>query len=117
MVKISRITLGNKGMQKFFSKNETKIMEILWQRKECTTEEIGKSLNKSLGCISGTLDRLVKSGFANRRIDASANKIRYIYSPSKSKDEVGEVITEKIAENLIETFGDSVVNTFGKFKK
>ena len=117
MVKISRIGLENEGLTKFFSPNETKIMEIIWKHNEITSSEIQKEcINLSLACVAGTLDRLVKSGVVSRKIDTNNKKIRYIYYAESSKEELGEQISERIFVSLYETFGDAVTNSFGKFK-
>jgi predicted transcriptional regulator len=117
MVKIERISLTKKGLTKFFSKNEIRIMELLWKRNNITSTEIQKELNDlSLACVAGTLDRLVRSGFVKRKIDDSNNRIKYIYSATGTKQEVGTKISEKVIESLVDTFGESVIDTIGKIK-
>ena len=118
MVKIERISLENKGLTKFFSPNESRIMELLWKNQKMTSSEIKKILDDlSLACVAGTLDRLVKSGFANRKIDENNNRISYIYSPIGNKEKIGNIISEKVIESLVDTFGTSTINNIGKIKK
>jgi predicted transcriptional regulator len=118
MVKIERISLDKKGLIKFFSPNEARILELLWEKKKMTSTEIQHECNDlSLACVAGTLDRLVKSGFVNRKIDKSENRIRYIYSPIGNKKKVGAKISERIIESLIDTFGTSTIDTIGKIRK
>ena len=118
MVKIERISLENKGLTKFFSPNESRIMELLWKNQKMTSSEIKKILDDlSLACVAGTLDRLVKSGFANRKIDENNNRISYIYSPIGNKEKIGNIISEKVIESLVDTFGISTINNIGKIKK
>lgn len=118
MVKISRIELDNKGLTKFFSPNEARIMEIIWKNKVITSSQIQKECpGLSLSCVAGTLDRLVKSGIVKREIDTSQKKIRYIYHAKTTKEEFGEQISERIFESLYETFGEVVTNSFGKFRE
>ena len=106
MVKIERISLEKEGLTKFFSPNESRIMQLLWKNKKMTSPEIKKELNDlSLACVAGTLDRLVKSGFANRKIDETKNRISYIYSPMGNREKVGDKISEKVIESLVDTFG------------
>ena len=97
MVKLERINLEKEGLTKFFSPNETRILELLWKNKKMTSPEIQKECNDlSLACVAGTLDRLVKSGFASRTIDETGTRIRYIYSPVGNKQNVGVKICDKI---------------------
>jgi predicted transcriptional regulator len=118
MVKIERISLDKEGLTKFFSPNETRILELLWKKKELTSPEIQKEcVDLSLACIAGTLDRLVKSGFVNRTIDKSEPRIRYIYTPVGNREKVGSKICEKIIDCLVDTFGTSTVDNIGKSRK
>jgi len=118
MVKIERISLENEGITKFFSPNEARIMKLLWKNKKMTSTEIKKELDDlSLACVAGTLDRLVKSSYTNRKIDETKNRVSYIYSPIGSRKTVGEKISEKVLESLVDTFGSSVLDAIGRIKK
>jgi predicted transcriptional regulator len=90
-------------------------MEILWKHQQMTSPAIQCQLSDlSLGCIAGTLDRLVKSGFAKRKIDERGRRMKYIYFPTTSKREAGIRISEKIMESIVDTFGESSIDSFGK---
>lgn len=118
MVKIERISLEKEGLTKFFSPNESRIMKLLWKNKNMTSPEIKKELNDlSLACVAGTLDRIVKSGFANRKIDENKNRISYIYSPMGNRKKVGDKISEKVIESLVDTFGTSAIDAIGRISK
>ena len=118
MVKIERISLDNEGITKFFSPNEARIIRLLWKNKKMTSTEIQKELDDlSLACVAGTLDRLVKSGYTNRKIDETRNRVCYIYSPIGNRKTVGESISEKVIESLVDTFGSSALDALGKIKK
>ena len=118
MVKIERISLSKKGLTKFFSPNEARIMELLWKSKKMTSPGIQNKLKDlSLGCIAGTLDRLVKSGFVRREIDEKEARIRYIYYATSSRKEAGIRISEKIMDSIVDTFGESAIDMFGKSKR
>ncbi|MDP6155883.1 MAG: BlaI/MecI/CopY family transcriptional regulator [Candidatus Thermoplasmatota archaeon] len=115
MVKIERISLNKQGLTKFFSPNEARIMKVLWELSHSTSAEITRECKDlSLPCVAGTLDRLVKSGFARREIDQSENRVRYIYYPTGDRREIGVKISERIIESLIDTFGDATIDTLGK---
>jgi predicted transcriptional regulator len=117
MVKIERISLGKQGLTKFFSPNEARIMELLWARQKMTSPGLQKELNDlSLGCIAGTLDRLVKSGFVRREIDKAGARVRYLYFPTTDKKTAGIKISEKVMGAIVDTFGESAIDSFGKTK-
>ena len=79
MVKLDRINISNEGLTKFFSPIEAQIMECLWKNEKLTTSEITtKTGILPLSCVAGTLDRLVKAGFAKREVNKSGQKVRYI---------------------------------------
>ncbi|UCE73732.1 MAG: BlaI/MecI/CopY family transcriptional regulator [Methanomassiliicoccales archaeon] len=118
MVKFSRINIESEGLNKFFSPNEVRILQLLWEKEKSTSTEINECINDlSLACIAGTLDRLVKSGFVERELIDTESKIKYIYRPAHTKAEMGTLISERVIESLIDTFGDTVTDTFGKYKK
>ena len=117
MVKIERISLGKSGLIKFFSPNEARIMELLWVRKKLTSPLIQNELSDlSLGCVAGTLDRLVKTGFVRREVDETGSRIRYLYFPTSNRREAGIKISEKVMDAIVDTFGESAINSFGKTK-
>jgi predicted transcriptional regulator len=116
MVKFSRINIENEGLTKFFSPNEVRILNLLWEKKCLTSSSINECLDDlSLSCIAGTLDRLVKSKVVTRELSETQNKIKYIYKPAYSKEEIGSQISERIIDSLIDTFGDTVTETLGKY--
>ncbi len=115
MVKIERISLEKEGLIKFFSPNEARILELLWKKKKMTSPEIQQQCDDlSLACVAGTLDRLIKSGFVNRTIDETGQRMRYIYTPEGNRQKVGNKICEKIIDCLVDTFGTSTIDTINK---
>ncbi len=118
MVKLERISLEKKGLTKFFSPNEARILELLWKKKKMTSTEIQDEFDDlSLACVAGTLDRLVKSGFVNRKIDENGHRVRYIYSPMGNREKIGIKISEKVIDSLVDTFGTSTIDSIGVARK
>ncbi len=118
MVKVERIDLHKEGLTKFFSPNEVRILELLWENGEMTSAEISEELEDlSHAVVAGTLDRLVKSGFVERRLDESEPRMRYIYSPVGGREEVGVRISERVIDSLYETFGDATLSALGKVQR
>ncbi|MGZ4902641.1 MAG: MarR family transcriptional regulator [Halobacteriota archaeon] len=118
MVKLERISLRNDGLKKFFSPNEVRILTLLWENKQLTSGQIQKQCSDlSLACIAGTLDRLVKSNFVSRRIDENDSRVRYLYAPTCTQQELGTKISEQVVECLVDTFGPAVVTSIGRFRR
>ena len=118
MVKLERISLRNEGLKKFFSSNEVRILDLLWKGQQLTSTQIQKECEDlSLACVAGTLDRLVKSGFVERKVDEGETRVRYIYSPTCTQDELGIRISEHVVDCLIDTFGTAVVSSIGKAQR
>ncbi len=118
MVKLERINLQKEGLTKFFSPNEVRILELLWEKGDMTSAQISEDLeNLSHAVVAGTLDRLVKSSFVERRLDEGGPRMRYIYSPVGGRDEVGLRISERVIDSLFETFGDATLSALGKVRK
>ena len=118
MVKLDRVSLNKNGLKKFFSPNEARILELLWDRQCMGSRDIQRECDDlSLACVSGTLDRLVKSGFVRREIDETKNRVSYVYYPMEDREGVGTKISERIIESLIDTFGDATIDTIGRMRK
>ncbi|MBP2031273.1 putative transcriptional regulator [Methanohalophilus levihalophilus] len=117
MVKVDRINLSNEGLTKFFSPTEAQIMGVLWAHDELTTSEITTKTDISLSSVAGTLDRLVKAGFAQRHIDKNAHPVRYVYSASDSIEETANSITRRVLDSLVDTFGKVAVDNFHNYQK
>lgn len=116
MVKIDRINLSNEGLTKFFSPIEAQIMEVLWTTESSTTPEITEKTGIPLSSVAGTLDRLVKAGFAKREIDKGGHRVRYLYSATESMDNTANTITRKVLDSLVDTFGKAAVENFHTYK-
>jgi len=118
MVKLERISLRNEGLKKFFSPNEVRILGLLWEKERLTSGQIQKHCGDlSLACVAGTLDRLTKSGFVNRTIATGDSRVRYLYAPTFTQQELGTRISEQVVDSLIDTFGTAVVGSIGRFRR
>ena len=92
-------------------------MELLWEKEPLTSLEIQDRMDDlSLPCVAGTLDRLNRAEFVRRELNTSKEKVRYTYYASRSRDEVGALISERILDSLVDTFGPVVMDTFGKMQ-
>jgi predicted transcriptional regulator len=112
MVKLDRINLSNEGLTKFFSPIEAQIMEVLWTNGESTTPEITEKTDIPLSSVAGTLDRLVKAGFAQRKVDTNGQRVRYLYSATESMENTANTITKRVLDSLVDTFGKVAIENF-----
>jgi predicted transcriptional regulator len=118
MVKVERINLHKEGLTKFFSPNEVRILELLWDSGPMTSADIsGEFEDLSHAVVGGTLDRLVKSGFVERSLDEGGSRLRYIYSSVGDRDDMGLKISERVIDSLYETFGDATLSALGKVER
>jgi predicted transcriptional regulator len=118
MVKVDRINLHKEGLTKFFSPNEVRILELLWNNGPMTSGAISDELEDlSHAVVAGTLDRLVKSGFVERKVDEGESRLRYIYSPVGGREDVGIKISERVIDSLYETFGDATISALGRVER
>ena len=118
MVKITRINLVKDGLEKFFSPNEGRILEYIWDHPKTSSSEIQEHMSDlSLACVAGTLDRLVKSGFVDRKLDENSSRLKYQYFPALTREEVGEKLTERVLESLVDTFGVAVTDNLDVLAK
>jgi DNA-binding MarR family transcriptional regulator len=116
MVKLDQINISNGGLTKFFSPIEASILRILWKRGEMTTSELTTKTKIPLTSVAGTLDRLVKAGYAARRTENINGRVKYVYSPVFSEKEVATEITTKIMDSLVDAFGPVALENFSKYR-
>jgi len=76
---------------------------------------IDRKDKNSLTSIAGTLDRLVKAGYTVRRVDTVNGRVRYVYAPVHTEEEVASEITTKIMDSLVDTFGRVAIENFSKY--
>jgi len=115
MVKLDQINLSNDGLTKFFSPIEAEIMKALWSEGEMTTSELTGKTNIPLTSVAGTLDRLVKAGYAVRHVENINGRVRYVYEPAFSEEEAASEITTKILDSLVDAFGPLALENFSKY--
>lgn len=112
MVKLSRIDIGEDDLNKFFSIIELSILDVLWECGEKTASELADETGLAQATIAGTLDRLLMSGFVDRRIESTTGRIRCLYSASATREETVIAITARILNSLVDSFEDIDVEEF-----
>ncbi len=115
MVKLDQINISNAGLTKFFSPIEAEILKTLWNEGEMTTSELTENTKIPLTSIAGTLDRLVKAGYAARRVENIDGRVRYVYAPVFSEEEAAAEITTRVLDSLVDAFGHVALENFSKY--
>ncbi|NJD77630.1 MAG: MarR family transcriptional regulator [Candidatus Methanoperedens sp.] len=115
MVKLDQINISNEGLTKFFSPIESAIMKTLWNEGEMMTSELTEKTKIPLTSVAGTLDRLVKAGYAMRRVETVNGRVRYVYAPVSSEEEAATEITTRVLDSLVDAFGPLALENFSKY--
>jgi predicted transcriptional regulator len=110
MVKRKRVEI--KGEINLLSPLEEKIMEFLWKNPNSTVSEISQHLKVTLSSVAATIDRLVQHGYVIREKERVDGRMKYVYSPALTREEVNRRMVENILDTLMEKFGDIVVSYF-----
>ncbi len=110
MVKRKRVEISE-GINPF-SPLEEKIMNFLWSNPNSTVAEISRSIDAPLSSVAATIDRLVQHGYVIRKKEKVGDRMKYVYSPTFSREEVKRRMVEDILDTLMEKFGDIVVSYF-----
>ena len=93
---------------------EQQIMDIVWERKQCSAREVLTKLekNKKLAytTVATILQRLYEKGLVKRTDDNSG----YIYSPKLSKESYSRNIAQSFLKKFINSFGDTAIASFAQ---
>lgn len=116
MVKLDQINISNEGLTKFFSPIEAAILRALWADGDMMTSELTEKTQIPLTSVAGTLDRLVKAGYASRTVDNGSGRVRYVYSPVYSEEEAASEITTRVMDSLVDAFGPLAIENFTKYR-
>ena len=116
MVKFDRVYITNKGLTKFFSPLESKIMYALWEYNALTSQQITEITEIPQASISGLVNRLVMNGYVIKKPDNNANNgAKYNYSAAFTYDAIAEEIMFRIRDSLYDTFGELAEKSILKY--
>jgi len=91
---------------------EKKVMDIVWEKKKCTTRDVVQNLktNRHLAytTVATILQRLWNKGLVIRK----ENKTGYIYSPKVSKEKYSKSIAQSFLKSFINSYGDTAIASF-----
>ncbi|NRD78608.1 BlaI/MecI/CopY family transcriptional regulator [Bacillus sp. BRMEA1] len=98
------------GLNRFFGPLEAKIMEILWNGNEMSIKEVQQLIEKermiNFNTVMTVMNRLVEKKLLVKRIEGRTS----FYRPMKTKTEFIDEQSKKLTENLLDEFGEMVVN-------
>jgi len=115
MVKLDQINISSEGLTKFFSPIEAAILRALWAEGDMMTSELTEKTKIPLTSVAGTLDRLVKAGYATRSVNNVNGRVRYVYSPVYSEEEAASEITTRVLDSLVDAFGHLAIENFTRY--
>lgn len=111
-IKINHLHLDKKGLEVVLNDLESDILRFLWEHEDSTVrriyDKLGKKKNVALTTIGVTLDRMHQRGLTKRKLESGRGGLKYLYSASMSRDELGKSVAESVAEKLASAFGGSV---------
>jgi predicted transcriptional regulator len=92
---------------------EADIMKTIWTLKSGDVKTIHKRLNKerqaAVTTVATVLDRLYSKGLVEReRIKEGG--IRYVYSPSMTRNQFDSTVVRNVLRGLFESFGESAIS-------
>ena len=115
MVRLKKIDLSKDGLNKFFSPIETTILRTLWSEGEITIAKLTEKTEIPMDSVAGTLERLVKAGYATRHVETINERDRFVYKSVFSEEETGTEITNRILDRLVDAFGLHALTNFSKY--
>ncbi|RAP73574.1 BlaI/MecI/CopY family transcriptional regulator [Paenibacillus montanisoli] len=113
-MKVPRIRINEEGLNRFFGYLEAQIMGIVWERGEITTKQVQSLLKEdvSYNAVMTVMNRLHEKGHLQKITTGSGRNRLSKYNSVQSKDEFLEEQTRAMTEDLLNEYGELVVNHF-----
>lgn len=93
---------------------EQKIMDIVWEQKNCSTRDvlikIAEDKKLAYTTVATILQRLFDKGLVVRKEDKSG----YIYSPKITKEKYSKSIAQSFLNKFINSYGDTAIASFAE---
>lgn len=91
---------------------EKRAMDIVWEKKQCTTRDVLIILEKekrlAYTTVATILQRLYDKGLLSRKESIAG----HMYSPKVSKDIYTKNVAQSFLKNFINSFGDIAIASF-----
>lgn len=100
------------GLNRFFGPLESLIMGIMWDQKEATAKTVQSLLEEELSytAVMTVLNRLNEKGHLGKTTSGRGRGSNTMYYVNQSKEEFLQEQTKIVTEELIQEYGDLVVN-------
>lgn len=100
--------------QKELSELEKYIMDIVWEKKECSVRDALENMKKKRSIAYTTIatifQRLENKGFVYKRESGLA----YVYKPKFSKEKYSKTVAQSFLHTFINSFGDTAIASFAE---
>lgn len=97
---------------------EKDILNVLWPDKKLRVRQIFDKLKGqrklALSSVAVLLDRLHNKKIVSRKVETARGGVRYIYCPTKNKDQFEQYIVKTTLDKLIDTYGHIAVSYFNE---
>jgi predicted transcriptional regulator len=114
---ISDFRPGNKGLEKFWGKLESQILDVVWTNGSMTVKRAAYLLNKkqrhAYTTVMTVMNRLSEKGILSRAKEGHS----FVYSASMQRDEFLKFAAESIISGLMDDYPDITVRSFFKLHK
>lgn len=109
-MEIKNFKYGEVGLNRFFGSLEAKIMDNLWESEELSIKEVQLRLEKekpvNFNTVMTVMNRLLDKGILEKRLKGRLS----LFRPIASKEAFIEQQSKRLTENLLDEFGDVVIN-------
>jgi len=109
-MEIKNFKYGEVGLNRFFGSLEAKIMDNLWEAEELSIKEVQLRLEKekpiNFNTVMTVMNRLLDKGILEKRLKGRLS----LFRPIASKEAFIEEQSKRLTENLLDEFGDVVIN-------
>ncbi len=109
---------GNRKYGEVLSPLENDVIKVIWPNKKLKVRQIYDQLKGkrkvALTSVAVILDRLYEKGLVDRNAETARGGTRYIYFPTKDKNDFEKSIIEESVNSLITKFGETAVSYFNE---
>jgi predicted transcriptional regulator len=107
---VNNFRVDQEGLNRFFGPLESKIMDILWNRNDSSIKEVQLILEKekpiNFNTVMTVMNRLVEKNILTKRLEGRTS----LFKPLTTKEDFINNQSKKLTENLLDEFGELVVN-------
>lgn len=100
--------------QKSLSNLEQTVMDIVWNRKECSVRDAVEELRKTRRIAYTTVSTIFQRLSAKGLLVKKEKGLVYVYSPKLSKESYSKKIAKSFMQTFVHSFGDIAIASFAK---